>query len=84
MLSTTVMTKLKPAYEEGRLFYFSSTALKSVYASHIKEGSLQFDEEHEIVTWIDDANGLKYHFDFADINTFVESMPDSRIAQNAY
>jgi hypothetical protein len=73
---------VKPLIENDNLFYITTTSIKSIYKSHIKD--VEFDDEAEIMSWTDVNNGLKYYLDYTDINFAVESTPDSRIARNAY
>jgi len=82
-LTLDAITKyLKPAVTNQTLFYFSTTALKSVYAS--QASNFQFDDASEIVTWTDEQYGVEYAMDYADINVVVTNPNKKDIPMTLY
>lgn len=77
MTPEAINNKLKKTYEDNRLYYFSTTCLKSVYITHITD--MTFNDEEAVVTWTDANNGVIYHMDYEDINMVVEKTKDGNI-----
>jgi hypothetical protein len=82
MTPAAINAIVKPAIENGSLFYLSSTSIKSFYFERMD--NIQFDDTNELISWTDTENGLVYYFDYADINMAVLRTPDSKLFNAVY
>jgi hypothetical protein len=85
MTPGAVTKYLKPFFEEGterKLYYAASTAVKSFYFSRMDD--VEFDDENEVMSWTDNQDLCRYHFDYADINMVVELTPENQVYNAVY